>query len=177
MPRSSRPLLALACLAPLLAACTEEPPAVSYDPEQIIAESIDFATALERLDYAPVPSVHGTMDGLAEFYANESAAEVFRGIDVGDPSATAEFPRGALLVKNLLDINGEPLGVLTILAKFEAGYGEKYDDWFFAMVNFEGEVIDDMIGNGPSVYHCYDCHQQQAPNTDLVIGLEPGQLR
>lgn len=160
-------------------ACTgdEQPAPKTYEPDEVIAAAIEYATQLERLDLEPVPSIHLDMEGFGEFYANEAAATVFRTIDGPMATATVEFPQGALLVKNNLDANGDPRGALSILAKFEAGYNPQSNDWFFAVVTFEGEVINDIVGKGVKVYACYDCHSQRGPNTDLVIGLEPEQLR
>jgi hypothetical protein len=169
---------ALLCLAPfLLATCTEEPEPKKYDPDEIVAEALEFASNYERLDLQPRASVHGTMDGFGEIYANELAAEVFRGIDGTDPNDTAEFPRGAVLVKNNLGPDMQPVGVLTILAKFEDGYYPQGHDWFWAMVTTDGEPVEERIGNGSEIYYCWDCHSSMGPNTDYVIGLAPGELR
>jgi hypothetical protein len=178
MPTHARLRIALACFAPALAACTEEPEPKTYDPDAVVAEALAFETELERLDLEPIMSVHGDMTGHGAIYANDIAAEVFRSIDGSDPTDTAEFPRGSILVKNNLDANMQPLGALTILAKFEEGYNPETNDWFFAMVSAaDGEPIEGRIGKGVEVYYCYDCHSQLGPNTDNVIGLAPDQLR
>jgi hypothetical protein len=178
MSGSQRPL-SVSALTLLLCACAEPapPPVETYEPDQIIAEAIAFATEFERLDAGPIASLHGMMDGFGEIWANEKAAAVFRSIDGSDPTATAEFPRGSILVKNNLDADGEPKGMLTILAKFEAGYSDETKDWFFAAVDPQGQVINDLVGSGTEVYFCYDCHSQMGANTDLVIGLPPHELR
>jgi hypothetical protein len=171
-------LLALTPLTLALAgslACTEAEP-VADDPEQVLAAAIDLA-ALERLDLEPVETLHNMKMGYAEIYANEAAAELFRALDGGDPNATAVFPRGSLLVKRHLDDNLEPTGVLTVLAKFDEGYHPEGNDWFFALINADGEVLDEVVGNGAKVVFCVDCHQQMGANTDGVIPLLPSQLR
>jgi hypothetical protein len=170
--------LVLASLAPLvLVTCTPEPEPKKYDPDEIVAEALEFATEFERLDAAPKASVHGMMDGYGEIYANELAAEVFRSIDVTDLNDTAEFPRGSILVKNNLGPDMQPVGVLTILAKFEEGYYPEGNDWFWAMVTTDGEPVEGRIGNGQEIYYCWDCHSSMGPNTDFVIGLAPEELR
>jgi len=176
-PSTLSPLLGGLALAPILAlgACADEP-AQTYDPDEVIATAITFATELERLDNGPLPSIHVDMLGFAEFYANDVAADVFRSIVPGS-SDTVTFPRGSILVKNNLDQNGEPRGALTILAKFEEGYFPMGNDWFFAMVSMDGEVLNNTVGNGVEVYACYDCHAQRAPNSDLIIGLSADELR
>jgi hypothetical protein len=175
MPSARRRALALAPL--LLGACTQEPEPETYDPDVVVAEALEFATKLERLDLEPKASVHGNMDGFGEIYANEIAAEVFRSIDGTDPNATAVFPRGSILVKNNLGPDMQPLGMLTIMAKFEEGYHPQANDWFWALVTPEGEPIMERIGNGHQVVFCWDCHSSMGANTDLVIGLAPGELR
>ena len=167
--------LALVLLA-VLPACTEAEPK-KYDPEEVVATAVDYEASLEHLNAMPIDTVHNDEMGFAEIYANDVAAEVFREIDGTDLGATAEFPRGSILTKVHYDENLEPLGVMTILAKFEEGYNPEANDWFFAMVTTEGEAIDGVIGNGPDVYFCFDCHQQEAAATDLVIPLAPDQLR
>ncbi|MFO7561791.1 MAG: cytochrome P460 family protein [Enhygromyxa sp.] len=176
MPSCPR-LLALVLAPLLLHACTQEPEPHEYDPDAVLAEALEFETKFERLDAQPKASVHGNMDGYAEFYANEIAAEVFRGIDGSDPNATAKFPRGSILVKNNLGPDMQPLGMLTIMAKFEEGYYRQGNDWFWAMVTTDGEPVMDRIGNGQKIYFCYDCHSQMGSNTDFVIGLAPDELR
>ncbi len=172
----ARPYLALAGLLSVLAACTDEPEPKHYNPDEVVAEALKFATDMERLGLAPVMSIHVDMAGYGEIYANDIAAEVFRSIDRSDPTDTAEFPPGSILVKNNLDADMQPRDALTVLAKFEEGYNPEGGDWFYAMITTKGEPIKEIIGNGPEVYFCYDCHSQRAPNTDYVIGLTPDQL-
>ena len=173
---SSLRVRVLASIPVLLGACSEPEPK-KYDPDATVAEALEFATKFERLDAQPKMSVHGMMDGYGEIYANEIAAEVFRSIDGSDPTDTAVFPRGSILVKNNLGPDMQPVGVLTILAKFEEGYYPEGNDWFWAKVTSEGEPIDNEIGNGPDIYYCWDCHSSMGGNTDLVIGLAPDELR
>jgi hypothetical protein len=164
-------------LVPLLATCTQEPEPIKYDPDEVVAEALEFATNFERMDAMPKASVHGTMDGYGEIYANEIAADVFRSIDLTNLEDTAEFPRGSILVKNNLGPDMQPVGVLTILAKFEEGYYPQGNDWFWAMVTTDGEPVEGRIGNGQEIYYCWDCHSSMGPNTDFVIGLAPEELR
>jgi hypothetical protein len=179
MPMSSsvRLCVLLVGLVPLLATCTQEPEPYHYDPDEIVAEALEFATNFERMDAMPKASQHGTMDGYGEIYANDVAAEVFRSIDFSDLEDTAEFPRGSILVKNNLGPDMQPLGVLTILAKFEEGYYPEGHDWFWAMVTTDGTPVEDRIGKGQEIYYCWDCHSSMGPNTDFVIGLTPEELR
>lgn len=173
--------LVLPCLASALllgvSACKPADEEVTYDPEEVLATAADYQTALERLDVEPVPSVHGDGMGTAAFYANSEAAEVFRSIDPGDPDATATFPRGSILVKENFDSAQISHGMLSVMAKFEEGYNPLGNDWFFAMVDLDGNVLDNKAGNGADVEFCRDCHSQMGADTDLVIGLEADQLR
>ena len=149
---------------------------MTYDPAEVYASAANFETELERIDAQMIDSMHGDGLGFARIWANEAAAEVFRGIDGTDPNATAEYPRGSILVKENLDTNGDPIA-LTVLAKFEEGYNDKADDWHFAMIDYEGNVIMGVEGTGSEVEFCRDCHSQMGPNTDHTIGLAPDQLR
>ena len=166
-------LISAACLG---FACTPEPEPVTYDPAEVHAQAANFETEFERIDNGTFASAHMDEMALARIWANEEAAEVFRSIDPNDLDATAEYPRGSILVKENLDMEGSPLA-LTVLAKFEEGYNDKANDWHFAMIDYEGNVLMDTAGTGAAVESCRDCHSQMGANTDHTIGLPPDQLR
>ena len=178
LPRISALVLSATCLSSLgCGGDTEEPE--TYDPAEIIALSVDFETNFERLDLDGVVTVHDS-DGnvISRLWANEIGAEVFRTLDPADTSQTVEMPRGAIFLKESYEIDGTtPRDPMQILAKFEEGYYPEANDWFFAMVTREGEVIDGISGNGFEVVGCVDCHGQQGELTDFIIGLPPEELR
>jgi hypothetical protein len=168
-------------LALPLLACAPEPDS-GHDPDEVIAEAIGFADTLERLDNAPFMSMHLEGVGLGAAYADAESAELFRTLRPEQLEATgAVFAEGSLLVKENFDIAGNPVDVLNVMAKFEAGYNTKGNDWYFAAITRDGEVIQDAMGNdisgnGAAVEFCRDCHSQMGLHTDLVIGLLPEQL-
>lgn len=171
----------LAWLAlPLLACAPTEDP--GHDPEEVIAEAVEFASTLERLDNAAFMSMHLEGVGLAAAYADPDAAELFRTLMPEQLEPTdAVFAEGSIFVKENFDIDGNPVDVLNVMAKFEPGYNPKGNDWYFAAITRDGEIITDISGNeiagkGGAVEFCRDCHSQMGLNTDLVIGLLPEQL-
>jgi hypothetical protein len=174
----------LVWLALPLLACTEEDPGPAHDPEQVIAEAIEFESTLERLDNAPFMSQHLEGVGLATAYADAESAELFRTLVQDlmqlEPPTGVVFAEGSLLVKENFDLEGNPVDVLNVMAKFEPGYNPNGNDWFFAAITRDGEVIDaglgPISGKGAEVEFCRDCHSQMGANTDLVIGLLPEQL-
>lgn len=168
-----RPALALALL--LLPACPAEQPA-AHDPDEAIAMAVEYATTLERLDAAPVMTQHLEGVGLAGVWADPDSATIFRTLRPEQLEAGEPFPEGSILVKDNFDAEGNPVDVLNVMVKFEPGYNPAGNDWFFAAITREGEVILDIAGKGGDVEFCRDCHQQLGANTDLVIGLLPEQL-
>jgi hypothetical protein len=172
-----RLVLATPFVIAALAGCDGAEPEKKYDPDEVIAQAIQFETAFERIDNGPHPSLHVEGMGYGAIYANEAAAEVFRGIDGSDLDDTATFPVGSILVKNNFDAEMNPRGAITILAKFEEGYNPTHHDWFFAMVTLEGEVIEGKSSPSFEVEYCYDCHASMGEKTDFAIGLSPDQKR
>ena len=178
MPRSPFALPLGLCLLPLfLSACGEEEPE-AYDPEEVIAQAVDFETNFERLDAAGVETVHDSQGTMirSRMWANSIGAEVFRTLDPSDLSQTVEMPRGAIFLKESYEANGDPREAMQILAKFEEGYYPAGKDWFFAQVTRDGTVLDGKVGMGPEITSCLDCHAQMGERTDLIIGLPPDQL-
>lgn len=176
---SLRSALLLSASLLVLSCGGEEDEPETYDPEEIIAQSVDFETNFERLDRDGILTEHdsnGTV--VSRLWANEIGAEVFRTLDPADMTQTAEMPRGAIFLKESYEADGTtPRAPMQILAKFEEGYYPEANDWFFAMITREGEVIDGIAGNGFEVVGCVDCHGQQGERTDFVIGLPPEELR
>ncbi len=168
----------LVLVVPLLACAPEPEQPVTHDLEQIYAEAIEFATNLEQLDAAPIMTSHLQGVGLASIWADPDSAALIRTLvpmqleDISEP-----FPEGSMLVKSNFDAEGNPVDVLNVMVKFEPGYNPSGNDWFFAAITRDGEVIDDIAGNGGKVEFCRDCHSQTGLNTDLVIGLAPDQLK
>jgi hypothetical protein len=161
----------LACLPLSLAllACAEDEPQ-TYDPEEVIAEAVDFEDNFVRLDADGVLTMHDEMSMTrVQIWANEAGAEVFRTIDINDPDQVVEMPRGAIFVKESYDLDGNPFDAMMVLAKFEEGYNPAANDWFFAMIERDGTVLRE--GKGQEVEFCRDCHSSMAPNTDHIVGL------
>ncbi|MCA9684953.1 MAG: hypothetical protein KC457_22415 [Myxococcales bacterium] len=176
--RRARGLAALTLCASLgLGLSCGDPEDPGEDPEAVLATSVAFASELERLDIDLVPSQHLDSMSTAAIWATPEAAELFRTLDPADIDQKATFPRGSILVKDVHDIDGMPLDVLTVLAKFEPGYYPAGKDWYFAAIRRDGTIIDNTAGNGPEVKFCVDCHSMIGSNTDLVIGLPADQLR
>lgn len=157
-------------------ACGDAGEPLRYDVDETIARAVAYE-ALERLDGEAVETIHSLSGGLASLHADEQSAAIFRSIDIDDPEATAEFPRGSIFVKRNFDAEGNPVGLINIMAKFEAGYNPRGNDWFFAAIDEQGEVLEGLAGNGEAVEFCRDCHSTMGGATDLIIALEADQLR
>lgn len=168
-----RPLVSLPLL---LLACAPEPDP-AHDPEQVYVEAIAFATELEQLDAMPIVTQHLEGVGLASVWADSESAELFRTLAPMQLDSSEAFAEGSIFVKQNFDAEGNPVDVLNVMAKFEPGYNPAGNDWFFAAITREGEVINDIAGKGGSVEFCRDCHSQMGLNSDLVIGLSVDQLK
>jgi hypothetical protein len=178
VPQLSRLTFICSCLVVALVGCEAEPEPEpeTFDPDVVIAEALAFEANFERLDLDGVVTKHDmTGATIARIWANEIGAEVFRSIDVTDPSQTLEVPRGAVFLKEHFDAQGNELDMMLVLAKFEEGYFPLYNDWFFALIERDGTPILGRIGNGSEVLYCGDCHTSMGGNTDLLIGLEADQ--
>ena len=173
MPRPSHvALVSLSLLVPLACESEPEPEPVTFDPEEVIAEAIEFEANYERLDLDGVATVHDSNGVItAHIWANDIGAEVFRTIDIDDPTQIVEMPRGAVFVKENYGQDGAPLDFMQVLAKFEEGYHPAGNDWFFALITRDGEPIQERVGKGAEVTFCVDCHGSMAINTDYIIGL------
>ncbi|MFV8753038.1 hypothetical protein ACNOYE_21025 [Nannocystaceae bacterium ST9] len=171
-----RRLLQSLLTVPLLACAPEdEPPA--HDPDEEIARAITYAETLEQLDLAPVMTQHLEGMGLASIWADSDSAAHYRTLAPMQLETSEPFPEGSIFVKSNFDALGEPVDVLNVMVKFEPGYNPDGNDWFFAAITREGEIIDGIAGGGAKVEFCRDCHSQMGVNSDFVIGLLPEQLK
>ncbi len=166
----------LVCLVLASTACAPDDPGPAHDPALVLAEAADFAKSLERLDAAPFATQHLEGMGVASAWADADSATLFRTLSPMQLDSSGPFAEGSILVKENFDALGNPVDVLNVMAKFEPGYNPEGNDWYFAAITREGEIIGEIAGNGAKVEFCRDCHSQMGVNSDFVIGLLPEQL-
>ncbi|KIG13446.1 hypothetical protein DB30_08073 [Enhygromyxa salina] len=136
----------------------------SVDAEAVAAAAIDYGS-FEQINAVAAASQHGLADTVNIWVPSEYAG-MYRSVDPGDPNATASFPAGALIVKEHLNANAEPVG-LTIMFKGPAGYDAEHGDWWWANASLDGELNDQ-----GAVGYCIGCHTPRA-DADWVFGVAP----
>ncbi|NVB37279.1 cytochrome P460 family protein [Pseudenhygromyxa sp. WMMC2535] len=119
----------------------------------------------ERINAAPFASQHG-LAASVNVWVPAQYADAYRAIDPDDAEATADFPAGAMIVKEHLDDMGEAVGV-TIMVKAEAGYDPEHDDWWWGNADLEGNISDAGV-----VGYCVSCHEPRAA-ADWLFGVAP----
>ena len=134
------------------------------DADAVVADALNYAS-FEKINAVAAGSQHGLADTVNIWVPSEYAG-LYRSIDPADPNASASFPAGALIIKEHLDANAEPVG-MTIMYKGPAGYDAQNDDWWWGNASLDG-VLNDQGAVG----YCIGCHMPQAA-TDWVFGVAP----
>jgi hypothetical protein len=149
-----------------LAGCTPAPdpdPEVDEDAILAILASAEYRDDYVRVTDLPVLSQHG--GAMVHVWVAPELSEQYLAIDPGARAPTS-FPPGTLLIKEQLDLDGEPI-TATLLFKGPEGYNPPVNDWWFGTVDLvSGELLD----AGPDIPSCLDCHSSAA-TSDYVHGL------
>jgi hypothetical protein len=135
---------------------------VEVDDAELSAMAADYAT-LTKVNDAPFMSAQHAGMPMVNVYVSSSAVSAYEGI----ASGSASFPEGTLIVKEMLDADGNP-EVLTAMYKAPEGYDPENLDWWWGMLTPAGEPA--MSGSVGKIGMCNDCHQAQAA-TDAAFGL------
>lgn len=79
-----------------------------------------------------------------------------------------KLPVGSVLAKDsitLTDTGKTFPGALSIMEKLEAGKSPETADWRYVVVNPDGSLLGDTIGDEPElVEYCHTCHEAEADN-------------
>jgi hypothetical protein len=167
---------ALSSLLPLVAlplalvtgpiGCAPEPePEPEVDGEAILAVLVDgdYRDEYVRITTVPVLSQHG--GAMVHVWVPPDLTEQYLAIDPSDRAPTS-FPLGALIIKEQLDLDGEPM-TATLMFKGPEGYNPDANDWWFGTADLvDGELLE----TGPDIPSCLDCHGSAA-TSDFVHGL------
>lgn len=133
----------------------------AVDEQAIVDMALGYAD-FERINQDAFASAHGLADTV-NVWVPSAYAEAYRAIDPDDPEASAELPAEALIIKEHLDADAQPVG-LTIMYKAE-GFDPERNDWWWANLDLDGTVND-----GGMVDYCISCHEPRA-QADWLFGV------
>lgn len=128
---------------------------------------IDDYQSWRRYNTAPyLSATHGQR--FVNNYANP-VGEVYGSLTKGE-----EHPAGTILVKDAVTVTDEGRsfpGALFVMEKLASGTRPKTADWRYIVVNPDGSLFGDTIGDEPQlVDYCHTCHAAKA-NRDYVFGV------
>lgn len=176
--------LTLTALASALAlftlACGEEP-AVEAGPQALseagcvaLADALvhgdDWRIGLEPLDPAPRPSV--AKPGFTiRLWVSAEAIDTYRAlaVDAEVPAASTDFPRGASVVREIFDADGNRTGV-TATCRAQAGYNPDVGDLWFATRPGAADSLE--TGR---IATCNSCHILNGETAGLYGPLMPAE--
>ena len=134
-----------------------------FDEEEVRSQIASYDTALIQVvsrSPSPAHTVHAAES--VESWANEGAASRFANLAPG-----VVFEPGDMFVKTHHDESGERVAVFAMV-KREPGYDTNAGGWWWANLGPDASLE---VESGALAF-CADCHQQWAPDTDLVLGIE-----
>ncbi len=178
-PLTRTALLVAAC-ALFTAACGEAP-TVDEGPQPLsepgcvaladaLAHGDDWRAGLEPLDPAPRPSV--AKPGFTiRLWVSADALETYRAlaVDAEVPAASADFPRGASVVREIFDAEGNRTGV-TATCRAQAGYNPDVGDLWFASRPGDADSLE--VGR---IASCNSCHTLNDETAGLYGPLMPAE--
>ena len=155
----------------LFCACSQDPslePNTPRSDADIILEAKRYTQEFQQINQAPLPSVHQD-DITVNTWANERSEALFRSIPTMENDPDAQFDPGSFLLKEHFDAN-DTLVMYTLMYKQPPGYSPVSHDWWWAKLDSNFEVIEGVVGKGPEITSCYDCHDS-ATDVDFAIGV------
>lgn len=143
----------------------------SIDEAKVVAEVLAFDQGdYTKVNTTPLTSQHAA--ATVDVWVPNALTDLYYQIIPGDPSSSATFPAGAILIKHHWTAGGASDG-WTVMVKGAAGYDPDALGWWWARLladgSFAGDGMTEYKGN---VGFCVSCHKSGAA-TDYVRGIDP----
>ena len=135
---------------------------VTVDDAAISQQAAGYAQ-LTKVNQAPFMSAQHDGMPMVNVYVNGVGAAEYAKVPMG----AASFPEGTLIVKEMLDAQGQPM-MLTAMYKAPEGYDPTNRDWWWGMLMPNGTPAQS--GSVGKIAMCNGCHQSQT-STDAAFGL------
>jgi hypothetical protein len=120
-----------------------------------------------RINRAPYASTLGAFN--INLYVNQDARE-FRTIHPESAGTQVHMPVGTLIVRQVLDANGD-VAKVTLMAKGPPGYDPSIGDWWFGVTDASGVPLSDASGvQVGRLTACHGCHIPRATD-DYLFGV------
>lgn len=135
----------------------------TVDDAAVSADAADYKT-LTKLNSAPFMSAQHQGQPMVNVYVNGVASATYAKVADG---AALTFAEGSLIVKEMLDPEGEPM-MLTAMYKGPEGYDAENADWWWGMLTLDG--MPAQSGSVGKVALCSGCHGARE-TTDFAFGI------
>lgn len=139
---------------------------------EILDAASEYRDTMSQINLETILSTH-TGEPQVNVWISSTGEAEFRSLDPSVSQPELEFPTATMIVKEMLDPEGE-IAMYAIMYKQPAGYAPDYGDWWWAIVDPNFEVVDDLVGNGTTVAFCRECHAAPATHaaSDFAIGID-----
>lgn len=139
---------------------------------EILDAASEYRDTMSQINVETILSTHAGEPQVNVWVSPIGEAE-FRSLDPMVSQPELRFPTSTTIVKEMLDPEGE-VAMYAIMYKQPAGYAPDYGDWWWAVVDPQFEVVDDLVGNGAPVAFCRECHAAPATHaaSDFAIGID-----
>jgi len=121
-----------------------------------------------RINARPFASALGAPG--VDIDVDPASVAAYRRIDPDRTGSGAQLPRGAMIVRTVLDARGQ-VTRLTMMVKGPPGYDPTLGDWWFAVTDPDGVPVSEgglpLIG---ALAACHECHIDRASD-DFLFGV------
>lgn len=137
--------------------------APTVDDAAVSADAADYKT-LTKVNALPFMSAQHQGRPMVNVYVNAAANATYAKVAEG---GALTFAEGSLIVKEMLDPEGEPM-MLTAMYKGPEGYDADNADWWWGMLTLDG--MPAQSGSVGKVALCSTCHGARE-TTDFAFGI------
>ena len=167
--RSLRTLaLAAAAAASVLAGCVDAMPSLQDEDLSALGAAANYRN-FTRVSARPYPSAIGV--GMINVWVSPEAAAAYAAIVPGQTGSNARLPVGAMIVREVLDEQGQ-VKSLTLMAKGPFGYAPELGDWWFGITapDCDPRLQEDGAWSVGRIERCQSCHEPRV-NDDYLFGV------
>ena len=142
--------------------------------EQLAVASVfneAYKVMMRKANRVPVISSMSQFS-LVNTYVSNAVYNEYRKITPDDSGSNAQLPKESVIIREVKDLRNPQKTKITVMIKGPEGYHPGVGDYYFAVLNTDGEFIKDEDGNALSgaLSECAVCHIPRNSD-DFLFGL------